>query len=59
VGATGLRTEIRGVVTLTITSGVPCELETSLETYDTTTGATHVHLAQSGGFEGPGPGGRN
>ena len=61
VGATGLRTEIVGVVSLTTTSGsnVPCELVTSLETYDTSSGATHLHLDQNGGLEGPGPGGRN
>jgi hypothetical protein len=58
VGATGVRTEIRGVVTLTATSGsgVPCSLASSLETYDSTTGATHLHLDQGGGLEGePGP----
>jgi hypothetical protein len=60
VGATGLRTEIVGVVTLTTTSGssIPCELVASLETYDTSSGATHLHLDQNGGLEGPGPEGR-
>jgi hypothetical protein len=58
VGATGIRTEIRGVVTLTTTtgSGVPCSLATSLETFDTSSGATHLHLDQGGGLEGGGPG---
>jgi len=58
VGATGLRTEVRGVVTLTITSGSPCSLVTSYETYDTASGATHVHL-EGGGLEGFSNGGRH
>jgi hypothetical protein len=47
VGASGTRTEIRGVVALTVTpgSGVPCALTSSLETYDTGSGATHVFFA--------------
>lgn len=55
-GATG-RTEIRGVLTQTITegSGVPCELLVSLETFDTSTGVTHVYLT-NGGY-GPEQGG--
>jgi hypothetical protein len=36
------RTLVRGVVSLTITSGTPCVLATTLETYDTTTGVTHI-----------------
>ena len=58
VGATGIRTEIRGVITLTTTtgSGVPCSLASSLETFDTSSGATHLHLDQGGGLEGGGPG---
>jgi hypothetical protein len=62
VGATGLRSEIVGVVSLTTTStsNVPCDLAASLETYDTSTGATHLHLDQNAGYEGqgqgPGPG---
>ncbi|HLK64104.1 MAG TPA: hypothetical protein VKU19_11730 [Bryobacteraceae bacterium] len=61
VGATGVRTEVRAVVSLTFTSGsnVPCDLVTSFETFDTASGATHLHLEQSGGIEGPGFGGRN
>ncbi|HTS31883.1 MAG TPA: hypothetical protein VMH81_38700 [Bryobacteraceae bacterium] len=62
-GATGVRTEFVAVVTLTVssTSNAPCELVTSLETYDSTTGATHLHLDEGGGLYGggPGPGGRN
>jgi hypothetical protein len=58
VGATGLRTEIVGVVSLTTTStsNVPCDLSASLETYDTSTGATHLHLDQNAGYGGQGPG---
>jgi hypothetical protein len=41
------RTEIRGVITLTTTSGAftPCNLLTSMETFDTTSGATHSYFA--------------
>lgn len=48
-GATGKHTLIRGVVTLTQTlgSGVPCSLETTFETYDSTLGDTHIHLDQA------------
>jgi hypothetical protein len=47
VGVTGTRTEIRGVITRTVTlnSGVPCSLQATFETYDSSTGATHVYLA--------------
>jgi hypothetical protein len=63
VGGSG-RTEVRGVITLTETigSGVPCSLATSLETYDTSTGVTHVFYPSAGpGYglgaqAGPGPG---
>jgi hypothetical protein len=46
-GVTGTRTEIRGVITLTVTpdSGVPCSLQATFETYDSSTGVTHVYLA--------------
>jgi hypothetical protein len=57
--ATG-RAEIRAVITQTITSGsdVPCRLLTSLETYDTASGVTHVYLSGGeGGFGGPQGGG--
>src|SRR5581483_8740483 len=57
VGATGIRTEVRGVITVTLTSGTPCSLISSFETYDSTTGATHTYQSngeiQGGGF-GPG-----
>ncbi len=58
-GATGLRTEVRAVVALTITSGssAPCELVPTFETYDSATGATHIFLPGSAEFgrlpEGP------
>jgi len=50
-GATG-RTEIRAVVTQTVTAGsdAPCRLLISLETYDSSTGVTHIHV--SGGEAG-------
>ena len=44
IAASG-RTTVRGVVSLTVTTGTarpPCTLETSLETFDTATGATHM-----------------
>lgn len=62
VGASGTRTEIRGVVTVTDTTGTgaaPCQLTSSIETYDTATGVTHAYLANAGnsGYGGgPGPG---
>lgn len=45
-GATGTRTEIRATIsrTVTLNSGVPCNLQVTLETYDASTGATHVYL---------------
>jgi hypothetical protein len=65
VGVTGTRTEIRGVITRTVTlnSGVPCSLEATFETYDASTGVTHVYLSNvsvpnmpNGGQGGNGPG---
>jgi hypothetical protein len=40
------RMSVRGVVALTETlrSGVPCSLATNVETYDTTSGVTHLHV---------------
>lgn len=48
-GATGTRTEILATVSRTVTqnSGPPCKLQVTLETYDTSTGATHVYLPNS------------
>ncbi len=53
---TGSRTEIVGVIAVTTTSGTPCALRTSLETFDTDSGVTHVYLAGFGGPGGPGGG---
>ena len=49
-GATGTRTEVRGAIARTFTPGptvfgsAPCSLQATLETYDTSTGVTHVYL---------------
>jgi hypothetical protein len=43
--STSTRTEVRGIIALTTTSDVPCALSTSLETYDTTSGVTHMYLS--------------
>jgi hypothetical protein len=51
-GLSGSRGEIRATITLTRTSGVPCSLLFSLETFDTSSGATHSYFAGSDGFEG-------
>lgn len=59
-GASG-RSVIRGLVELTVSSSsqAPCALESSLETFDTTSGVTHLMLAGPGfGVGGPGPFGR-
>ena len=40
----GSRAEIHAVVSLTIARGTPCSLVESLETFDSSTGATHVFL---------------
>jgi hypothetical protein len=57
------RISVRGVVALTETlrSGVPCSLATNIETYDTTSGVTHLHVEsgspvvqQAGPATGPG-----
>lgn len=55
VGASGSRTVIRGVISLTETSGVPCELSWSMETYDSTSGASHTYQAGGGIDLGGGP----
>jgi hypothetical protein len=39
------------VISLTSTSSVPCSLSTSLETFDTSSGVTHVYLS-TGDVEG-------
>ena len=45
---TGVRGEVRVAITLTITTGVPCSAVYSLETYDTSSGATHVYQTGNG-----------
>jgi hypothetical protein len=54
-GATGIRTEIRATIsrTITLNAGVPCNLQITLETYDTSTGVTHVY-AQNAASSGIG-----
>ena len=44
-GGSGVRTFVIGEVSYTLTSGTPCALSISLETYDTSSGATHVSVA--------------
>jgi hypothetical protein len=56
-GITGARGEIRGVIDLTLSSGVPCAPGFSFETFDTSTGVTHIFLGNPGGGPGFGPGG--
>jgi hypothetical protein len=56
-GGSGVRTIVIGEVSYTLTSGTPCGLQITLETYDTSSGATHVELgggavASVGGFNG-------
>jgi len=56
VGASGIRTEIRGVISLTVTTGTgaaPCLLVSSLETYDSSTGATHAYFPIGDSGYGP------
>jgi hypothetical protein len=45
---------VRAVVSQTLAPGVPCQLSASLNTYDTTTGVTHVFLTATGAQSGPG-----
>jgi hypothetical protein len=65
ISTSNARTEVIGVIALTTTSTseAPCELHYSLETYDSTTGVTHVYLSGAaaeaqfgGGQAGGGPG---
>ncbi len=48
-GLTGIRGEIQATVSLTTSTSMrtPCSLTISLETYDSTTGATHAVLTNS------------
>ncbi len=43
----GSRAEIRAEISLTVTRGTPCSLVQSLETFDSSTGATHVYITGS------------
>jgi hypothetical protein len=52
-GLTSPRGLIRAVLTTTDTSNVPCALSTTLNTYDTTTGVTHVFLTGPSVQSGP------
>ena len=47
VSASSGRTEIRPVVTQTgsVPSDVPCQLQVSIETYDSTSGVTHLYIS--------------
>jgi len=45
--STGARAEVRAVVALNSVRGTPCSLVDSLETFDSTTGATHAYLLGS------------
>jgi hypothetical protein len=56
-GLTGNRGVVRVVISLTRTSGVPCNLVYSLETFETSSGATHIYTTQ-GSDSGGGFGGR-
>lgn len=49
-GGTGSRIVIRGIVQLTESrpSTAPCSLRTSLETFDATTGVTHLFVSRGG-----------
>jgi len=57
-GAAGSHGVVRGVVTVTPASGVPCELESALEVYDTNTGvdASVTSQTMSTGNGGANPG---
>jgi hypothetical protein len=54
-GASGIRAEIVGSVQLTLASSTPCALANSLETFDTSSGVTHVFLGASSSDHGGGP----
>jgi hypothetical protein len=52
-GLTGDRGEILGKISLTTAAHTPCSLMFSLETYDSTSGATHAVLSSSQAVVGP------
>jgi hypothetical protein len=45
---TGVHGEVRVVVTLTETVGVPCSAVYTVETYDSSSGATHLYVTANG-----------
>jgi hypothetical protein len=45
---TGVHGEVRAAITLTLTSGVPCSAVYTLETYDSSSGATHLYVTANG-----------
>ena len=54
-GLSGARGELRAVIQVTRTSGTPCSLLASLQTFDTSSGATHLYsTAEYGGSSGGG-----
>ncbi len=51
--SSGSRVDVRPVIASTQTSGAPCVLAYSLQTYDTSSGVTHLYLASATSSEGP------
>ncbi len=49
IASSGIRVEVFAVIgqTTTSSSDAPCDLRYSLETYDSTTGATHIYLSSA------------
>ncbi len=56
-GFSGSRGELRAVIAATRTAGVPCQLHVSLQTFDTSSGATHLYVTDEF-TQVSGPGGR-
>jgi hypothetical protein len=53
-GLTGVRGAIRAVVQYTVSSSTPCHVDASFETFETSSGATHLHdSGAGGGLAGP------
>lgn len=51
--SSGTRVDVRAVIAATQTSGTPCVLAYSLQTYDTSSGDTHLYLASAPSPEVP------
>ena len=51
--SSGSRVDVRAVIAATQTAGAPCELAYSLQTYDTSSGVTHLYLASAPSSEVP------